>query len=1396
MAPPEPASTAVAWQPGDVVLGLYEVTGVLGQGGMGRVYRVRHRGWGLDLAVKVPLPAVLQAAGGADLLEREAQTWVNLGLHPHVVTCHYVRRVAGLPLVFAEYADGGSLHEAIRARALASVEAILDVAVQFAWGLHYAHEQGLVHRDVKPANVMLTAEGLAKVTDFGLARARSVRAAAVSSAARGDFGHTMTVEGGGGGTPAYLSPEQAAGEALTRRSDLWSFALSVLEMFMGGRSWEYGLAAREVLEACRRAGARPPGLPVPEAVAELLARCFRERPEERPRSLADAAIVLRAAWETVTGSPYPRQEPRGGRGSADGLNNRAVSLVDLGRAAEAATLWRRALEAEPHHVETTYNGSLAAWGEGRLDDEELVRRMEEACASHPKAPRAQQLLGRLQLVLGNATEALTCLERAKGLGGTDDLLRDLETARSAAAPGSLLTLRGLPGTVSALTLTPDGWTVIAASGDEVRVWDARTGTLLRTLHVTDGPVRALAVLPDGRFLLVAAERAPLTLWDLVSGRAARAWSHQTGFATSLAVAPGGRVVVSGGSDRVVRLWDPASGRCLREMHGHDDALTAVAAGATHIVSAGRDGTVRLWALDDGRSLGILQGHEGRVNAVALDEAQSRVASAGEDRTVRDWGLNSHVLVRAYASHSQAVQALALSPRGDRLFSGSADRSLRGWDTDSARLASLIHLDGAVHGLAVGGDGGLWAAHGSAVSRIEATALRLPVAALCRPASAAEVEARAVSFEERIEEARRSLTAGDLKTAVVLARTARSIPGHERSGAALAVWDDLVARLPRRGLQSAWEEARLGAGGDQVFAAAVDSSGSRAITAGSSLHVWDLATHRSAGVLSGHDGAVMGVVFLADGARAISCGRDCTVRVWDLRAATLLQTLEGHGETVAAIDASADGTVAATASWDGTVRLWDLRAGAAARVLEGHGANVAAVCFSRDGRAVASGGWDGTARIWDAASGDLLCVLEGHEGNVTAVALHPAGQRAASGGEDRKVRIWDPRTRRAQRVLEGHTGEITGLAFTPDGRFLLSSSRDETVRVWDLRRGTAARTLPHPAAVLALALAPGGSALLSAVADGTARLWHLDWEPEGTEPVASTTRVASPWSELRRTVPVPTLPRARGAARRVPWGRLALGVAAAVLVAVGVASWYRPRPRLALSPYGMKTTRAEEDLIEVGRFQQGCDPGATEAHLAALVGGNPEARDVACLAATGSAGVVGAALDQVPLTDPEALKAHRLRRNAASLLVGLGPAAVEPLCARLGDVRTDVRSLAAFALGVTEAPAAASCVRDTLATGSPDARVAAASALPHLLAHGRVGVDEGWTLVEGLLRDSNPAVRTAGLRLLHLFSATFAEPAAQALAEDPDTAVAGAAKEALAAIRGVRKTDLLLNPGGS
>ena len=1516
------------WQVGEVLLDLYEVLGLLGEGGMGRVYKVRHRGWNLDLAAKVPRPVLLEAEGGADLFEREAETWVNLGLHPHTVTCFYVRRLQGLPVVFAEFVDGGSMHDRIRARQLAALDDMLDVAIQFAWGLHYAHEQGLVHLDVKPANVMITSDGVAKVTDFGLARARRLRQLSVAmpmGAARS--GETLSVEGAGGGTPAYMSPEQAGGHTLTRRSDLWSWALSVLEMFAGQRTWEWGVTGPDALEEHLLTPA--PALPeMPGRVADLLRRCFREDPEERPRSLLDAAAALREAYEAATGRPYARREPRVGQRTPDTLNNRAVSLLDLGREAEAATLWKRALEAQPHHVEATYNQSLTGWTAGRLDDEEILRRMGEARTTHAAVPRVHHLLGRLHLALGDPGRAVPPLDEAarRGLTSPDldrdlglalvslsgasdprralasfdrllqagspeavdvvgyvfalqrlgqkdkarrfyeqaaqenpDLPPEIGSALAAFLPGheARASLKGLAGPAAALAVSPDGSRVLGGHGLEVRVWDAATAALARAPLKGEAPVRALAVTPDGRFLLWGGENAALSVWDLEAGRAVRTWQRHTGFTTAIALAPDGRHAVTAGSDRIVRFWDLVSGQCLRQMEGHEDAVTSVAMGPTRAVSGSRDGTVRVWDLEGGRCLGALTGHKGRVSAVALNEDQARVISGGEDRTVRDWGLHSLELVRVFSGHTQPVTALALTPPGTLVWSGALDSTVRAWDLDRERIHSLVRLDTAVHTVVLGQGGVVWAGHGTAITALRPFERRFPPLALARPASALEVERHAESFEGRIDEARRCLEMGQLAPAVELVRTARAIPGHERAETALQVWDELCARLPRKGLSSAWEEGRLEGHTDQVLALTVGADGARAVSGSmdQSLRVWDLTRRQGIAVLTGHQGPVTGVAVTRDGRFATSGSWDRTVRVWDLASGRARRTFEGHEEYVTGVDLAPDGSRVVSGSWDQTVRVWRLGTGAPT-VLSGHGSNVGAVAFGPDGRFVASAGWDATVRAWDVESGQAVCLFEGHEGNVIAVAVSPSGRQIASGGQDMTVRLWEPRSRQCIEVLSGHTGEVTALAFTPDGRYLVSASRDQSVRVWDLEKGASSRTLPHPSPVLALALSPTGNVLLSGGADRIIRAWHLDWDPAAVKGAAwdeaarpfleafvsvrlkpEATRAAttvtdaevdalvadlrhrgfgglrretvagkldtmaaeppsSYWEEVRKNAPrasaVRPTPAAGKVVQGIPWGRIALGLFALAGIAVGVSSWIKPKIPLRVVPYMAKTVLGEVDPIDLGAFTEPCDePRETYRERARA----PEvsAPTLSCLARAKEPAVVTEYLAEAPLTDPnDALREQRLVRNAVSLMLALGETAVEPLCGLLGDTREPVRRIAAVALAAQAAPAATACLRTALAQGDAVSRVTAASRLRTLLANGQIRAPDGFALLQGLLRDPDPAIRSAAVRGLLMFNAEFAAPLASAAASDPDPDVAQAARGTLADIEAIRKVDALRN----
>ena len=300
------------WQPGLQLLDDYEIVKVLGEGGMGKVYLVRSLSSGSQFAVK-RAKGMREADRKAFLAE--LQTWIDLPDHPNLVPCRFFRTVGTEVLIFAEYVEGGSLKDWIDSRRLyeggpdQALERMLDVAIQLAWGLHCVHELGTVHQDVKPGNVLMGRDGKTgvqgvkpQVTDFGLARAR---AAAGESFVSDMFRSTLVSSGGG--TPAYWSPEQSMGQALTHKTDIWSWGLSVLELFTGEVTWMSGRGAAEVLEQYLEEDGDD-GIPrMPASLADLLRQCFQQEPLDRPVSLAEAVEQLQQIYRQSVGVRYSRK---------------------------------------------------------------------------------------------------------------------------------------------------------------------------------------------------------------------------------------------------------------------------------------------------------------------------------------------------------------------------------------------------------------------------------------------------------------------------------------------------------------------------------------------------------------------------------------------------------------------------------------------------------------------------------------------------------------------------------------------------------------------------------------------------------------------------------------------------------------------------------------------------------------------------------------------------------------------------------------------------------------------------------------------------------------------------------------------------------------------------------
>ncbi len=329
--------TSEEWPCGMVLLDQYEVLGRLGSGGMGTVYLLSSLAGGERYAVKRVRPELIHEQQIRRIFMRELLTWSALPEHPHLTSFRFFRTLGGEVLIFAEYVDGGSLLSRIRRGRIRTHAELLDLAIQTAWGLHMAHEVGLVHRDVKPGNILLTRDGIAKVTDFGLSRVRSgrvrepaARPAAAPIGTPGPLDPTVldaTSVSSGGLTLKYCSPEQACGQPLSRTTDVWSWGLTVLAMFTGDEFWRVGLEAPEAPERGRSGEGEAGSLALPPEVGEGLRVCFRRDPAWRWRTLRDAARALQKCYEKLTGEPYPRRLPPAPPGARQSL------VVSQGRSA-------------------------------------------------------------------------------------------------------------------------------------------------------------------------------------------------------------------------------------------------------------------------------------------------------------------------------------------------------------------------------------------------------------------------------------------------------------------------------------------------------------------------------------------------------------------------------------------------------------------------------------------------------------------------------------------------------------------------------------------------------------------------------------------------------------------------------------------------------------------------------------------------------------------------------------------------------------------------------------------------------------------------------------------------------------------------------------------------------
>jgi serine/threonine protein kinase len=292
-------------------LGPYEIVSVLGAGGMGEVYRATDSKLGRDVALKVILQKFAQDAQLMARFQREAQVLASLN-HTNIASIYGLEESGGVRALVIELVEGPTLAERIREGAI-PIEEALPIVKQIAEALEYAHERGIIHRDLKPANIKLTADGKVKVLDFGLAKALQGDTSPRNISNSPTLTMSATKVGMILGTAAYMSPEQAKGKAVDRRTDIWSFGVVLFEM-LTGRQMFVGETATDVMAAVVRAEPDWTLLPkdVPWRIRLLLERCLVKDGKHRLRDIGDARLDLDDARDEPP-TPRPRpSEPRFG----------------------------------------------------------------------------------------------------------------------------------------------------------------------------------------------------------------------------------------------------------------------------------------------------------------------------------------------------------------------------------------------------------------------------------------------------------------------------------------------------------------------------------------------------------------------------------------------------------------------------------------------------------------------------------------------------------------------------------------------------------------------------------------------------------------------------------------------------------------------------------------------------------------------------------------------------------------------------------------------------------------------------------------------------------------------------------------------------------------------------
>jgi WD40 repeat protein len=933
-------------------LGAYEVVREIGRGGMGVVFEARTDD-GRTVALKVLKSA---RPGAAARFDRERRLLSTLGeAEGFVPLLDAGVGPGGEPFLVMPYLADGTVRDRIR-RGPLGIEETVAIATAVAGALARAHERGIVHRDVKPENLLFGSDGRVLVADLGVAKHFRFDAPGGSGSV------SLSKTGEALGTLGYMPPEQLTGE-VSPAVDVFALGATLHECLTGRPAFP-GDTPLEVSISVARGAADSVAARRPDAPPWLVLVLERALASDLRRRFPDGrAFKLALA----------------GRRSGESRRGLRLGLAALAVAAVAVAL-------------------TVALGSARRDPEPVpAPRPPTQIPPRPALPAAPAFPRECASFLGSRRTKLTAVlgsyaGRGEGMIFSVAASPDDRLAVTASMGGvAVFDLHDL-GRVARLASTqtefcafsPDGKRIFAAtSTGELRLWDATTREPVTAIQAQPHLKSAALCAAGGR--AVSSGDRTIELWDLESGRELARVDAAGGLIA--ASADGHLVLEATAEGPVLHDLDARSARALGVGEpGARVICVALSPDGKRALAGGADHLIRLYEVESGRLLGIVGSHNDMIRQLAFSPDGHRALSASSDRTVAAWDLDERRELASFVGHASWVSACAFTHDGKRALSGSADATLRLWDlaTGSEVHETSGHANGVTSVVASADERVAFSAGGDGTVRAWDLATGTEVRAL-RGARSTFLESIALSTDGA-----RLLSGGGL------GKNSGTIGGVTLGE--LLLWDVASGAVLARpeGHSSMVNAVALSADGKLALSGGEGKSGPGA------LRLWAVEgdSLRLLGELAGHADSILSVVFLPGG-RAASSAIDMTVKVWDLG------TRQCRSYPVDALTltlaVSPDGRELVGSSFDGTLMVLDLEArDAAPRILPGPAGKLLSVAFL-DATEVVVTTAEGAIVLYDVAtatevdrfelssaedSGRCVCPLPGKRAFLVGTARSP------------------------------------------------------------------------------------------------------------------------------------------------------------------------------------------------------------------------------------------------------------------------------------------------------------------------------------------------------------------------------------------------------------------------